>query len=61
MVIHTLSAYLTIRGASNAIAFYKKAFGATELMRLSMPGENPQCFSTSPEALGGSPITLHLL
>ena len=22
--------------------------------------ENPQCLSTSPEALGGSPVTLHL-
>ena len=34
---HTLSAYLTVRGASDALEFYKKAFGATELCRLNMP------------------------
>lgn len=34
---HTLTAYLTVRRASNAIEFYKKAFGATELFRLNMP------------------------
>jgi PhnB protein len=34
---HTLTAYLTVRGASDAIEFYKKAFGATELCRLNMP------------------------
>ena len=31
-----LTPYLSIRGAADAIAFYKKAFGAAELMR--MPG-----------------------
>jgi len=29
---------LIIDGAANAIEFYKKAFGATELMRFPMPG-----------------------
>ncbi len=29
--------YLCVRGAANAIEFYKKAFGATETMRLSQP------------------------
>jgi PhnB protein len=76
---HTLSAYLTVRGAADALEFYKKAFGATELFRLNMPDgkiahgefkigdsifmisdENPECGSTSPETLGGSPVTLHL-
>jgi PhnB protein len=76
---HTLSAYLTVRGASDALEFYKKAFGAVELMRLNMPDgkiahaefkigdsifmisdERPECGSTSPESLGGSPVTLHL-
>jgi PhnB protein len=76
---HTLSPYLTVRDASDALEFYKKAFGATELCRLKMPDgkmahgefkigdsifmisdENPGCGSTSPEALGGSPVTLHL-
>jgi PhnB protein len=34
---HTLTPYLTVRGAAEAIDFYKKAFGATELFRLGMP------------------------
>ena len=29
---------MIIDGAANAIEFYKKAFGATELMRFPMPG-----------------------
>lgn len=33
----TLTPYLSIKGAANAIEFYKRAFGATELMRLSQP------------------------
>ncbi|MDN4526374.1 VOC family protein [Fictibacillus fluitans] len=32
---HTVSPYMIIRDAANAIQFYKKAFGATELMRIS--------------------------
>ena len=34
---HTLTPYLSIKGASDAIAFYKKAFGAEELVRMPMP------------------------
>ena len=30
---HTATAYLIIKGAAQAIEFYKKAFGATEVMR----------------------------
>ncbi|MDD5577710.1 MAG: VOC family protein [Methylobacter sp.] len=75
---HTLTPYLTIRGASDALEFYKKAFGASEILRLNTPDgkighaqfkigdsmfmlsdENQGC-SSSPEALGGSPVTLHL-
>jgi PhnB protein len=33
---HTVTPYLRIRGAADAIEFYKKAFGAEELMRLPM-------------------------
>jgi PhnB protein len=33
----TLSTYITIKGCSEAIEFYKKAFGATERGRLLMP------------------------
>jgi len=35
---YSLTPYLVIKGAAEAIEFYKKAFGATELMR--MPGPN---------------------
>ncbi len=34
---HTLTPYLSIKGASEAIEFYKKAFGATEVMRMGQP------------------------
>jgi PhnB protein len=34
---HSLTPYLCIKGASDAIAFYKKAFGAEELVRMPMP------------------------
>lgn len=35
---HSLTPYLILDGAAEAIAYYKAAFGATELMRLPMPG-----------------------
>ena len=34
---HTISPSLTIDGAAEAIEFYKRAFGATERMRMAMP------------------------
>ncbi len=34
---HTATPYLIIRGAGDAIEFYKKAFGATELFRFPTP------------------------
>ena len=34
---HTVTPYLSIAGATEAIEFYKRAFGATELFRLPMP------------------------
>jgi len=34
---HTLTTYLVVRGAADALEFYKKAFAATELSRLNMP------------------------
>ena len=33
----TVVPYISVKGASDAIAFYKKAFGAEELMRMPMP------------------------
>ncbi|WP_332608823.1 VOC family protein [Achromobacter sp. ESBL13] len=35
--MHTLTAHIVCEGASDAIAFYKKAFGAEELARLPGP------------------------
>jgi PhnB protein len=34
---HSITPYLGIKKAAEAIEFYKKAFGATEIMRLAMP------------------------
>ena len=34
---HALTPYLSVRGAADAMEFYKKAFGAAEVMRLPGP------------------------
>jgi PhnB protein len=34
---HAVIPYLSIKGAADAIEFYKKAFGAKELMRMAQP------------------------
>jgi PhnB protein len=34
---HSLTPYISVKGASDAIEFYKKAFGAKEIGRLTMP------------------------
>lgn len=34
---HTLTPYLNVKGAVEAIEFYKKAFGANEVARITMP------------------------
>jgi PhnB protein len=34
---HTITPYLRIRGAAQAIEFYKKAFGAEEVLRMAGP------------------------
>ncbi len=34
---HTVTSALSVRGAAEAIAFYKKAFGAQEVMRMASP------------------------
>ena len=36
---HTATPYLIMKNAARAIAFYKEAFGATEIMRLTAPGD----------------------
>jgi len=34
----TIIAYISVRGGIDALAFYKQAFGAEELVRMPMPG-----------------------
>ena len=71
--------YLCCRDAAKAIDFYKKAFGASEVMRLAEPSgrighaqvkigeaaimlsdEYPDFGAISPQALGGTAVTVHL-
>ena len=78
-VPHSVTPYLTIRNAANAIEFYRKVFDATETMRLAEPSgrighaeitigggaimlsdEYPEMDVRSPEAIGGSPVGIHL-
>src|SRR6185312_4082567 len=39
---HTITPHLVVKGASEAIEFYKRAFGAEELARLPIPGPDGQ-------------------
>lgn len=76
---HTVTPYLIIRNAAAALDFYKQAFGADEVMRVTAPNgkvghaeirigdsaimlsdEYPDMDARSPEAIGGSPVMLHL-
>jgi PhnB protein len=76
---HTVTPHLAIRGASRALEFYAKAFGAEEMFRMPGPDgtvmhaevrigdsivmigeEAPQMGALSPQALGGSPVSLLL-
>src|SRR4051812_20378147 len=52
---HTATPYLIVKGAAAAIDFYKKAFGATELMRLADPGGR---VGHAEVKIGDSPIML---
>jgi PhnB protein len=52
---YTVTPYLYIRGAASAIEFYKKAFAATELFRLPMPGGK---IGHAELKIGNSPIML---
>ncbi len=76
---HSVTPYLIVNGASRAIEFYEKAFGAQELYRIKAPGdrighaelqigdsrimladEHPEVGAKSPQAVGGTPVTIHL-
>jgi PhnB protein len=63
---HALTPHLVVKGASQAIEFYKKAFGAEEIMR--MPGPDGRSIihaqlkigGLGPLSIGGTPVTIHL-
>lgn len=52
---HSITPYLIIRGASDAIEYYKKSFGATELFRFPAPGGK---VGHAEIKIGDSPIML---
>ena len=52
---HSVTPYLIVKGAARAIEFYKKAFGATELMRF--PGPNDSVMHAEIK-IGDSPVML---
>ena len=51
---HSVTPYLIIKGAADAIDFYKKAFGATELFRMEHEGK----VGHAEIKIGNSPIML---
>ena len=52
---HTVTPYLIVKGAAGAIEFYKKAFGAKELVRMPGPGG---CVMHAEIKVGDSPIMM---
>jgi PhnB protein len=52
---HSVTPYLIIKGAAEAIEFYKKAFGATELFRMPQPDGR---IGHAEIKIGDSPIML---
>ncbi|HLQ46348.1 MAG TPA: VOC family protein [Planctomycetaceae bacterium] len=52
---HTVTPYLIVKGAADAIEFYKRVFGATEFMRVPGPGG---CVAHAEIKIGDSIIML---
>ena len=52
---HSATPYLIVNNAAAAIDFYKRAFGATELLRMDMPGGR---IGHAEIKIGNSPIML---
>ena len=52
---HSVTPYLIVKGAADAIEFYKKAFGATELFRMPAPDGK---IGHAEIKIGDSPIML---
>ena len=44
---HSITPYLLINGAAEAIEFYRRAFGATESFKLEAPGGNDRTCGNS--------------
>jgi PhnB protein len=73
---HTVTPYLVVRGAEEAIEFYSRAFGARETARMTGPGGmiihaevqigdsrvmlSDEYRTSSPLSLGGTPVRLML-
>jgi len=53
---HTVTPYITVKGAADAIEFYKRAFGAQELHR--MPGPDGQRLMHAEIRIGDSVVML---
>jgi PhnB protein len=52
---HSVTPYLIVKDAARAIEFYKRAFGATELLRMAAPGGK---IGHAEIKIGDSPIML---
>jgi PhnB protein len=52
---HSVTPYLIVKGAADAIEFYKEALGATELMRMDGPGGT---VAHAEIKIGDSPVML---
>lgn len=52
---HSVTPYLVVRNGAKAIDFYKRAFGATELMRMDGPGGT---IAHAEVKIGNSPVML---
>jgi PhnB protein len=52
---HSVTPYLIVRDAARAIEFYKRAFGATELLRIDAPGGK---IGHAEVKIGNSPVML---
>jgi PhnB protein len=52
---HSVTPYLVVNGAAQAIEFYKQAFGATELLRMEGPGGS---IGHAEVKIGDSPVML---
>jgi PhnB protein len=60
---HSVTPYLILNAASDAIAFYKKALGAEISIggsRIMLADEHPEIQALSPKTIGGSPVSIHL-